>query len=114
MDIKELDKTYVANTYGRADVVFVRGSGAEVYDDRGRRYIDLGAGIAVNAFGLADPVWVEAVTAQLSKLQHMSNLYYTAPCALVGLRAGISEKDLPHSRAPAKDLGKLCAGRAVI
>ncbi len=81
MDIKELDKTYVANTYGRADVVFVRGSGAEVYDDRGRRYIDLGAGIAVNAFGLADPVWVEAVTAQLSKLQHMSNLYYTAPCA---------------------------------
>ena len=81
MDIKELDKTYVANTYGRADVVFVRGSGAEVYDDRGRRYIDLGAGIAVNAFGLADPVWVEAVTAQLSKLQHMSNLYYTEPCA---------------------------------
>ncbi len=81
MDIKELDKTYVANTYGRADVVFVRGSGAEVFDDRGRRYIDLGAGIAVNAFGLADPVWVEAVTAQLSKLQHMSNLYYTEPCA---------------------------------
>ena len=80
MDIKELDREYIANTYGRADVVFVRGEGANVYDDRGRRYIDLGAGIAVNSFGLADPIWREAVVGQLSKLQHMSNLYYTEPC----------------------------------
>lgn len=80
MDIKELDKKYVANTYARADVVFVRGQGAEVFDEDGKRYIDLGAGIAVNAFGLADPVWAAAVTEQVSKLQHMSNLYYTEPC----------------------------------
>ena len=80
MDIKELDKKYIANTYGRADVVFVSGRGAEVFDQDGRRYIDLGAGIAVNAFGLADPVWAAAVAEQAGRLQHMSNLYYTEPC----------------------------------
>lgn len=80
MDIKALDKEYVANTYGRADVVFTEGRGAEVFDHRGRRYLDLGAGIAVNVFGVADPVWAAAVTEQVSKLQHMSNLYYTEPC----------------------------------
>lgn len=80
MDIKALDKEFVANTYGRADVVFTEGRGAEVYDDQGRRYIDLGAGIAVNIFGVADPVWAAAVVDQVSKLQHMSNLYYTEPC----------------------------------
>ncbi len=79
-DIKSLDKQFVANTYGRADVVFTHGSGAEVYDSEGRRYIDLGAGIAVNAFGVADPVWAAAVTEQIGRLQHMSNLYYTEPC----------------------------------
>ncbi len=81
MDIREMDKTYVANTYGRADVVFVRGEGATVYDDTGKRYIDMGAGIAVNTVGCADREWARAVTEQLSKLQHMSNLYYTEPCA---------------------------------
>ena len=81
LDIKALDRTYVANTYGRADVVFTQGRGAEVFDEQGRRYIDLGAGIAVNSFGLGDPVWAAAVTEQLGRLQHMSNLYYTEPCA---------------------------------
>ncbi len=80
MDIKELDKKYIANTYARNDVCFVRGSGAKLYDDAGREYIDLGAGIAVNSFGYADSEWVDAVTGQLSKLQHTSNLYYTEPC----------------------------------
>ncbi len=80
MDTRELDKKYVANTYARQDVVFVRGQGAEVFDEDDKRYIDLGAGIAVNEFGLSDPVWAAAVTEQVSKLQHMSNLYYTEPC----------------------------------
>ncbi len=80
MDIRELDRQYVANTYARSDVLFVRGSGAQVFDDRGKRYIDLGAGIGVNVFGIADPEWRGAVVEQLSKLQHMSNLYYTEPC----------------------------------
>ncbi|MGM9521492.1 MAG: acetylornithine/succinylornithine family transaminase [Oscillospiraceae bacterium] len=80
MNIKELDKEFVANTYARADVLFTSGKGAEVYDDTGKRYIDLGAGIAVNVFGCADETWIGAVTKQLNKLQHMSNLYYTEPC----------------------------------
>lgn len=80
MDIRKLDKEFIANTYARQDVVFVRGQGAEVFDEEGKRYIDLGAGIAVNEFGLSDPVWAAAVTEQVSKLQHMSNLYYTEPC----------------------------------
>jgi acetylornithine/N-succinyldiaminopimelate aminotransferase len=80
MDYKELDKKYIANTYARADVLFTSGKGAIVYDDTGKRYIDLGAGIAVNTFGCSDDVWAAAVTEQISKLQHMSNLYYTKPC----------------------------------
>lgn len=80
MNTKELDKKYIANTYNRADVVFTHGKGALIYDENGREYIDLGAGIAVNAFGCADEEWVAAVTEQLGKLQHMSNLYYTEPC----------------------------------
>lgn len=81
MDLKQIDKEYVANTYARADVLFTHGKGAVVYDDAGSRYIDLGAGIAVNAFGCADDDWLRAITEQAGKLQHMSNLYYTEPCA---------------------------------
>ena len=79
MNIKQLDKTYIANTYGRFDLVVESGKGALVTDADGKQYIDLGAGIAVNTFGIADPSWQQAVTAQLGKLQHLSNLYYTQP-----------------------------------
>lgn len=80
-DIKTLDQTYVAHSYGRYPVTLVRGRGAEAWDDAGKRYIDLGSGIAVNTFGFADADWIQAVTAQLQELQHTSNLYYTGPCA---------------------------------
>lgn len=83
MDIKAIDKKYIAPTYGRYDVLFTRGEGSLLYDDSGKRYIDLGAGIAVNTFGVADPVWRDAVVAQLDALQHTSNLYFTAPQALL-------------------------------
>lgn len=82
-NIKELDKKYVANTYARFPVLLEHGSGSLVYDDAGKEYIDLGAGIAVTSFGIADSEWAAAVTAQLTKLQHCSNLYYTEPCALL-------------------------------
>ena len=49
-------------------------------DEAGKEYIDLTSGIAVNTFGIADEEWQKAVTDQLSKLQHTSNLYYTEPC----------------------------------
>ncbi|MBR5708603.1 MAG: aminotransferase class III-fold pyridoxal phosphate-dependent enzyme, partial [Oscillospiraceae bacterium] len=83
MDIRELDKKYVANTYNRFPPVLVSGRGATFTDADGKKYIDFGSGIGVNSFGAADPEWVSAVTAQLGKLQHTSNLYYTEPCVML-------------------------------
>ncbi len=76
----ENDKQYVANTYGRFNVELVSGDGAEITDIDGKRYIDLGSGIAVNTFGVGDTEWKEAVIEQLNLIQHTSNLYYTKPC----------------------------------
>ena len=81
MDIKELDKQYVAGTYKRFPVEISSGKGSIVRDPSGKEYIDMGSGIGVTAFGIADDAWQKAVTDQLSKVQHMSNLYYTEPCA---------------------------------
>ena len=79
--ITDYDKAYVAGTYGRFPVEIERGEGSILYSADGKRYIDMGTGIAVNTFGVSDPEWVAAVTAQLAKVQHTSNLYYTEPCA---------------------------------
>lgn len=78
---KIIDKEYVAGTYNRFPVEIVSGKGSYVYDENGKEYIDMGSGIGVTAFGIADDVWKKAVTDQLDKVQHMSNLYYTQPCA---------------------------------
>lgn len=86
MDIRAMDQTYIANTYDRYEPVLVSGSGSEVYDETGKRYIDLGTGIAVNAFGVADPVWAAAVAEQAGRLQHACNKYYTGPQALLAER----------------------------
>ena len=82
-DLKQLDETYVAGTYARFPVALMRGEGSLVYDEDGKRYIDMGSGIGVTAFGIADQQWQQAVTAQLGVLQHTSNLYYTQPCVLL-------------------------------
>ena len=81
MSIISLDKEYVAGTYGRFPVELVSGKGCLLTDSEGKTYIDLTSGIGVTAFGIADDEWVAATTAQLQKLQHVSNLYYTEPCA---------------------------------
>ena len=81
MDIKQKDKEYIAPTYGRFPVTLVSGHGSRVTDDEGKEYIDLGTGIAVNVFGVGDKEWIEATTAQLSTLQHTSNLFYSKPTA---------------------------------
>ncbi len=81
MNIKETDKKYVMGTYGRVDLAIDHGKGSTLYDTEGKKYIDFGSGIAVNTFGASDPEWVKAVTAQLDKIQHTSNYYYTQPCA---------------------------------
>jgi acetylornithine/N-succinyldiaminopimelate aminotransferase len=67
------------NNYGTPPLALVRGEGAYVWDEDGRRYLDLLAGIAVNSLGHAHPAVVEAVTTQASTLVHVSNLYLTEP-----------------------------------
>lgn len=81
MNTKELDNEYVAHTYGRFDVALEKGKGSTLYDENGKEYIDFGSGIGVTAFGIADDEWKKAVINQLDNLQHVSNLYYTSPCA---------------------------------
>jgi len=82
-ELKSIDKEFIANTYARFPVELVCGKGSLVYDETGKEYIDMGSGIGVTAFGIADDEWKAAVTEQLGKLQHMSNLYYTEPCAML-------------------------------
>jgi acetylornithine/N-succinyldiaminopimelate aminotransferase len=81
MNTFELDKTYIAGTYKRFPVEIVSGRGSLVKDVNGKEYIDMGSGIAVTSFGVADEEWIAAVEKQIHSVQHMSNLYYTAPCA---------------------------------
>ena len=83
MSITSIDKEYVAGTYGRFPVELVSGKGSILVDSNGKEYIDMGSGIGVTAFGNCDDSWLYAVTTQLNKLQHVSNLYYTEPCALL-------------------------------
>jgi len=79
MTITQLDKQYIAPTYNRFPVELVSGKGSVVTDTEGKEYIDLGTGIAVNTFGVADEQWMEAVTSQLGAIAHTSNLYYSSP-----------------------------------
>ena len=74
------DKEFVAGTYNRFPVEIVSGKGSYLYDASGKEYIDMGSGIGVTAFGIADDEWKEAVISQINKVQHTSNLYYTEPC----------------------------------
>ena len=106
-ELQEKDATYIANTYARFPVEIVSGHGSEVFDSEGRRYIDMGAGIGVTAFGIADKEWIDAVTKQLNSVQHMSNLYYTAPCValaeLLCKRTGMKKVFFSNSGAEANE-----------
>lgn len=81
MNTKEKDNEFISHAYGRFDVALSSGKGSTVWDENGKEYIDFGSGIGVTAFGIADEEWKSAVEAQLDKIQHTSNLYYTKPCA---------------------------------
>ena len=81
MSFMNMDQAYVANTYKRFPVEIVSGKGSRVVDINGKSYVDMGSGIGVTAFGFGDEAWTDAVTQQLGKVQHTSNLYYTEPCA---------------------------------
>ena len=107
MSIREMDNTYIAGTYKRFPVEIVRGKGSVVEDAQGKQYIDMGSGIAVTSFGVADDVWQQAVTDQIAKVQHMSNLYYTEPCALLAQmlceRTGMKKVFFSNSGAEANE-----------
>src|SRR5476651_2810551 len=69
----------VVPSYGRFDLVFGHGAGSYLFDVGGKRYLDLGAGIAVCCLGHAHPAITEALVEQSKKLIHVSNLYFTEP-----------------------------------
>lgn len=76
----------LTNNYGTPPLALVRGEGAQVWDADGTQYTDYVGGIAVNALGHAHPAIVEAVTAQISTLGHVSNLYASEPVIALGER----------------------------
>lgn len=77
--IRELFTKNVIPSYGRFELALSHGVGSHLFDVNGRRYLDLGGGIAVCSLGHAHPAITEALTEQSSKLVHVSNLYYTEP-----------------------------------
>ena len=85
-DIATLEQRYVMGTYRRLPVMFVDGRGVTLRDREGREYLDLVAGIAVNALGHAHPAVAGAVADQAGRLVHTSNLYYTEPQVLLAQR----------------------------
>ena len=107
MDIKKIDGEYVAGTYARFPLEIVSGKGSLVYDENGKEYIDLGTGIAVNTFGVADDEITQAVTDQMNKFSHTSNLYYSEPCAKLAeqlcLRTGMKKVFFSNSGAEANE-----------
>ena len=89
--------------YNRFPVVFDHGEGVKLYDTEGNEYLDFGAGIAVMALGYGDEEYTKAVEEQLHKLTHISNLFYTEPCARLAKvlcqRAGMSNVFFGNSGA---------------
>ena len=105
--IQQRDQTYVAPTYARFPVEIVSGKGSVAVDSDGKEYIDLGSGIGVTAFGYCDGEWIAAVTDQLGRVQHTSNLYYTEPCGklaeLLCERTGMKKVFFSNSGAEANE-----------
>ncbi|MFH1055851.1 MAG: aminotransferase class III-fold pyridoxal phosphate-dependent enzyme, partial [Candidatus Altiarchaeota archaeon] len=74
-----LERRYMAQVFNRLPILLVSGKGVYVWDDKGRRYIDAYAGIAVSSVGHANPAVIKAIRSQASKLMHASNWVYTEP-----------------------------------
>ena len=106
-ELKAMDETYVMHTYGRFPVDIDHGEGATLYSLSGRKYIDFTSGIGVNSLGYANPQWIAAITAQIAKLGHISNLFYTQPGALLAkelcTRSGMSKVFFGNSGAESNE-----------
>lgn len=81
MNTIEQTNAHIMPTYGRSDVVLDHGSGAVIQDAGGKSYIDFGSGIGTSSLGYCNEAWVDAVCAQVRKIQHTSNLFYHQPQA---------------------------------
>ena len=79
MDIQERGNKVLMNTYGSFPLCIERGEGVYMYDDKGKKYLDFVAGIAVNSLGSGNKRLVDAISSQAEKLIHCSNLYYNEP-----------------------------------
>ena len=97
-EIKELSSKYLFQNYGRMDIAFTHGKGAYLYDTDGKEYLDLVSGIAVNAIGHAHPEWVKCMQDQVSRLVHVSNLYYVEEQAKLAEKiASVTPKGLDRT-----------------
>lgn len=107
IDLKKIDKEYIAGTYKRNDLVITKGKGSRCMGDDGREYIDFTSGIGVNSLGFCDDSWVEAITMQAKTLQHTSNLFYTQPQIFLGeqlvIRSGMKKVFFCNSGAEANE-----------
>ena len=88
----EKGEQYVMRTYGRFPVVLDHGDGVYLYDEKGKKYLDMYAGIAVNALGYNHPKLTETLQEQVKKMLHVSNYYYTKE--LVGAAKLIVENSI--------------------
>ena len=107
MSVKQKDSEFIASTYARFPLVITEGKGSLLKDEDGKEDIDLGTGIAVNTFGAADDEWINAVTEQLNKIQHTSNLYFTKPdtelAEMLCNRTGLKKVFFSNSGAEANE-----------
>ena len=108
------DNEYVLHTYARNPIVLEKGHGLYAEGPEGQKYLDFTSGIGVNSLGYCDMTWAEAVSEQAHKLQHTSNLYYTAPCGKLAKklckRTGMSKVFFGNSGAEANE-GAIKAAR---
>ncbi len=106
-ELKQMDDSYVMHTYGRFPIAIEHGEGATVFDYEGNKYIDFTSGIGVNCLGYGNQGWADAIYTQAKKLGHMSNLYYTEPCAQLAktlcMRTGMSKVFFGNSGAEANE-----------
>ncbi len=86
MNVIEREAAVVMQTYGRTPVVFERGEGTWLWDTAGERYLDFLTGLAVVSVGHANPRVAAAVSGQMAKLVHTSNLFYTEPMVALAER----------------------------
>ena len=108
------DNEYVLHTYNRNPIALEKGHGLYAAGPEGQKYLDFTSGIGVNSLGYCDMTWAEAVSEQAHKLQHTSNLYYTAPCGKLAKklckRTGMSKVFFGNSGAEANE-GAIKAAR---